>query len=107
MYAIRSYYGSAGINVNTAVLEERPIADGILHHALNLQPRYVFKATHYHSAAERSIFVDTDWQLIRSCPYPIWLVKPHELRAQPVIVAAVDPTHSHDKPATLDRNNFV
>jgi universal stress protein E len=93
---------AAGINVNADVLEERPIADGVLHHALNLQPRYVLKATHYHSAAERSIFVDTDWQLIRSCPYPIWLVKPHELREQPVIVAAVDPTHSHDKPAALD-----
>jgi universal stress protein E len=60
------------------------------------------KGTHYHSAAERSIFVDTDWQLVRTCPYPLWLVKQHEIRQKPVIVAAVDPTHSHDKPAALD-----
>ena len=92
----------AGLTVNTEVLDERPIADGVLHHAINLEPRFVVKGTDYHSAAERSIFVDTDWQLIRSCPFPLWLVKPHEIREHPIIVASVDPTHSHDKPATLD-----
>jgi len=91
------------ISVSTEVLEERPIADGIVNHALNINPQYVIKGTQYHSTAERSIFVDTDWQLIRSCPYPLWLVKPAEMREQPVIVAAVDPTHSHDKPAALDQ----
>jgi universal stress protein E len=92
-----------GVTVTTEVLEERPIADGVLHVAVNMNPRFVVKGTQYHSTAERSIFVDTDWQLIRSCPYPLWLVKPHEVRQKPVIVAAVDPTHSHDKPANLDQ----
>jgi universal stress protein E len=68
-----------------------------------MNPRYIVKGTQYHTTAERSIFVDTDWQLIRSCPYPLWLVKPHEIREKPVIVAAVDPTHSHDKPGALDQ----
>ncbi|MGI9261859.1 MAG: universal stress protein [Woeseiaceae bacterium] len=94
---------SRGIVVNTQVLEERPIAEGVLHHAREMQPRFVIKGTHYHSSAERSIFVDTDWQLVRSCDYPLWLVKPHAMREKPVIVAAVDPTHSHDKPAALDQ----
>jgi len=93
----------AGLTVTTDVLEERPIADGILHSAVNMNPRFVLKGTQYHSAAERSIFVDTDWQLVRGCPYPLWLVKPHDFRDKPVVVAAVDPTHSHDKPAALDQ----
>ena len=93
----------AGIDVTTDVLEDRPIADGVLHLAVDLNPRFVVKGTQYHSTAERSIFVDTDWQLVRSCRYPLWLVKPHEIREKPVIVAAVDPTHSHDKPASLDQ----
>jgi universal stress protein E len=84
-------------------MEERPIADGVLQRAVDLEPRYIVKGTQYHSAAERSIFVDTDWHLIRVCPYPLWLVKPHAIREKPVIVAAVDPTHSHDKPAELDQ----
>ena len=94
---------NAGVDVTADVLEERPIADGVMHIAVDLNPRYIMKGTQYHSAAERSIFVDTDWQLIRSCQYPLWLVKPHEVREQLVIVAAVDPTHSHDKPAVLDQ----
>ena len=47
--------------------------------------------------------IDTDWQLIRTCPYPLWLVKPGNIRKAPVIIAAVDPTHEHDKTAALDR----
>lgn len=92
-----------GLAVSTSVLEERPIAEAIIARVLNINPRYVIKGTEYHSAAERAIFVDTDWQLIRNCPAPLYLVKPIELRENPVIIAAVDPTHAHDKPAALDQ----
>lgn len=92
-----------GITVTTDILEERPVADAILEIAMDMHPRYVVKGTEYHSVAERAIFVDTDWQLIRTCPFPLWLVKPHEMGKQPTVVAAVDPVHSHDKPAELDR----
>ncbi len=92
-----------GIEVRTSVLEERPIAEGILYHVRENTPRYLMKGTQYHTAAERSIFVDTDWQLIRSCPCPVYLVKPNELRENPVLLAAVDPSHSQDKTAALDQ----
>ena len=91
------------IKVNTGVLEDRPIAEGILHRVRETNPCYLIKGTQYHSAAERAIFVDTDWQLIRGCPCPLYLVKPKELREHPVLLAAVDPTHSHDKSAALDQ----
>ncbi|MGI9202947.1 MAG: universal stress protein [Woeseiaceae bacterium] len=92
-----------GITVTTDVLEERPIADGILAKAINMDPRFIVKGTHYHSAADRGIMIDTDWQLIRTSPYPLWLVKREEFRKKPVIIAAVDPTHEHDKPMALDQ----
>lgn len=92
-----------GITVTTDVLEERPVADACIKIAQEMNPRYVMKGTEYHSTAERAIFVDTDWQLIRTCPYPLWLIKPHEIKEKPLIVAAVDPVHSHDKPANLDQ----
>jgi universal stress protein E len=92
-----------GVNVTTDILDERPAADAIVNLALEMDPRYVVKGTEYHSVAERAIFVDTDWQLIRTCPYPLWLVKPHEMSEHPVVIAAVDPGHSHDKPADLDQ----
>lgn len=93
----------AGVRVDTAILQERPIAEEVLNRAAETQPLFVVKGNEYHSAAQRSIFVDTDWQLIRSCMFPLWLVKPHEMHAKPRILASVDPTHSHDKPAALDQ----
>ena len=91
------------IEVGTGIIEQRPMADAIVHEVIERQPRMLVKGTHYHSAAERAIFVDTDWQLVRACPCPLYLVKPTEVRDNPVVVAAVDPTHKHDKPAALDR----
>ncbi len=45
----------------------------------------------------------TDWELLRSCPMPLLLVKNARLYHRPAIVAAVDPTHAHNKPHALDR----
>ncbi len=41
-------------------------------------------------------------ELIRYCPAPLLLVKDREWSGQPGFIAAVDPEHSHDKPAALD-----
>ena len=91
-----------GIETTTEVVNERPVVEAILARAQVSNPAFVVKGTHYHSDAERGIMVDTDWQLTRTCPYPIWLVKKSKFEDAPMIVAAVDPTHSHDKPAVLD-----
>jgi len=91
-----------GVTVATDVLVERPIADAIIERAEEYGPDFVVKGTHYHSVAERAIMVDTDWQLIRACPYPLWLVKAGDFQEKPFFIAAVDPTHEHDKPAALD-----
>lgn len=93
-----------GIRVDVEILQERPVADGVLQRALEIEPMLIVKGTKYHSQAQRAVFVDTDWQLVRSLPYPLWLVKPHDLARSPVIVAAVDPTHQEDESAKLDRH---
>lgn len=92
-----------GLEVDTEILEQRPVADAVLQRALETEPLMIVKGTRYHSQAQRAIFVDTDWSLVRTSPYPLWLVKPHEPAASPVIVAAVDPTHEDDEHAELDR----
>jgi universal stress protein E len=90
------------IAVTLEVLDERPVAEGILQRSLAMNPRFVIKGTQYHSDARRAIFVDTDWFLIRTCPYPLWLVKPHQMAEKPLIIAAVDPTHEQDEKARMD-----
>ncbi len=93
---------STGIDVTTSVLELRPLGERILSIAAAVKPKLIVKATRSHSAAERSTLVDSDWQLMRICPVPLWLVKSENMPTNPVIIAAVDPCNAHDKPAALD-----
>lgn len=44
----------------------------------------------------------TDWELLRNSPIPVLLVKQGAAYKRPVVLAAVDPAHSLDKPARLD-----
>ena len=94
---------SSGLKVTCHTSHERPVADAIISRAMELDPMFVVKGTHYHSPAERATFADTDWQLMKRLDYPMWFVKPVAWQDEPVIVAAVDPTHEKDREARLDR----
>jgi universal stress protein E len=92
------------VTVTTSVLQERPASDAIVARSLEVEPLFVVKGTAYHSAAERAVFTFNDWQLIRKLDYPLWLVKVHEWRDEPVVVAAVDPMHPDDEAGLLTRS---
>jgi universal stress protein E len=94
---------AAGLRVEANRSTDRHVADAVRREAAARQPRYVIKGTHYHNASERASLADADWELIRQLDYPLWFVKPVAWHEAPVIVAAVDPVHAHDKPAHLDR----
>jgi universal stress protein E len=91
-----------GIIVKTSAVWDHPLYEGIVRHAIESGADIVVKDTHHHSAVTRALLTNTDWNLIRTCPMPLWLVKPRDLSDQPVFVAAIDPMHQHDKPAALD-----
>ena len=95
---------AAGLSTSAGVLNDRSVADLVVEHILESNPSIVVKGTRYHSAAERGALVDSDWQLMRQCPCPLWLVKSESFSDNPIVVAAVDPTHANDKPAVLDRH---
>lgn len=91
-----------GVVVTTTAAWDHPLYEGIVRHAVAGGADIVFKDTHHHSAVERALLTNTDWNLIRTCPVPLWLVKPHDLADVPIVVAAIDPMNQHDKPAALD-----
>ncbi|MEO8466322.1 MAG: universal stress protein [Gammaproteobacteria bacterium] len=93
---------AAGIDVSVDARWDPPLHDGIVRKALELGADLVIKETHFHSVLKRSIFSNTDWNLIRSCASPLWLVKPRLPGKNPRFIAAVDPLHARDKPADLD-----
>ena len=91
-----------GVVVTTTAVWDHPLYEGIVRHVMASGADIVFKDTHHHSALTRALLTNTDWNLIRTCPVPLWLVKPHDLAKPPIFVAAIDPMNEHDKPAALD-----
>ena len=91
-----------GLVVKTTALWDHPLYEGVVRYATNSSVDIVVKDTHHHSAVTRALLTNTDWNLLRTCPMPLWLVKPQDLAEVPVFVAAIDPMHQHDKPAALD-----
>ena len=91
-----------GLGVIVTAVWDRPLGDGIVRHVLRTNPRMVVKDTHYHNMISRAVFTNTDWHLVRTCPVPLWLTKPHAWPSTARIFASVDPTHEHDKDAKLD-----
>jgi nucleotide-binding universal stress UspA family protein len=67
--------GDFGLNVSTSIVQERPASDAIVAMALDC--------------------------LIRKLDFPLWLAKPNHWDNSPIIVAAVDPMHPHDKKGVL------
>jgi universal stress protein E len=93
---------SAGLAVEIDARLDYPLHDSIVKKAQDSSADFVVKDTHYHSVLKRSIFSNTDWNLIRNCAATLWLVKPRPPGQRPCFVAAVDPLHERDKPAELD-----
>jgi universal stress protein E len=96
-----------GIKVNTVAVWDHPLYEGIVRHAAATGADIVLKDTHHHSAVSRALLTNTDWNLIRACAAPLWLVKPQPIADEPVFVASIDPLNEHDKPAALDDEILV
>jgi universal stress protein E len=91
-----------GLDVSVDVVWDHPLPESIVRKVVASKPWMVAKDTHHHTRLKRTIFSNTDWHLIRECPAPLFLVKPHAIADNPNVLAAVDPMHEHDKPAELD-----
>jgi universal stress protein E len=99
---IAASIANKNLNVTAKVLHDRPISDAVISMAMDMDPALLVKGTSFHSSAERATFTYTDWRLIRKLECPLWLVKSGEWKENPVIIAAVDPTHRHDASASID-----
>ena len=62
----------------------------------------VVKDTHHHTLARRTVFTNTDWELIRGLSVALLLTKPAAWSPLPNILAAIDPSHDSDKGVPLD-----
>ena len=102
LYDLATPIRDSGITVQTSAVWDHPLHEGIVRKAVECGASIVMKDTHHHTAVSRAFFTNTDWNLIRTCPTPLWLVKPKVAADNSVFVAAIDPLNRNDKPAALD-----
>lgn len=91
-----------GFQVSVDALWGNPPYRQIINKVLQSKPDLLVQSTRNHEKISRLLLSHQDWQLLRFCPCPVLLVKDQTWPEHPVIVVAVDPGHSNDKPADLD-----
>ena len=89
-------------NAKCVVTWDYPTHESIVRQVLKTKPDLLITSSHRHGRVARWLLANTDWELIRQCPCPVWFVRSPDMLQQPSIVVAVDPFHAHDKPAILD-----
>jgi len=94
---------SNGLEVSCATAWGNPPFEEVVRRVEELKPDLVIKSTRHHNKLARVFLSNEDWELIRYCSCPLLLAKEDQAwSTSPNILVAVDPEHSHDKPASLD-----
>lgn len=91
-----------GTPVSASVTWDYPAADGLVRQVFKHRPVLLLAESRRHSRLARPFLSNTDWDLIRKCPCPVWLSKSSRSRPGGPVIAALDPLHAHAKPAQLD-----
>jgi universal stress protein E len=92
-----------GFAVEVDALWGNPAYRKIVQKVLESKPDLVVQGSRHHEKISRLLLSHQDWQLLRYCPRPLLLVKDLKWPDHPTFVVAVDPIHTHDKPAELDQ----
>lgn len=92
----------SGVPVRSSVIWDYPASDAIVRQVLASKPDFLIIQSHKHGRLARWLLTNTDWELIRHCPCPLWIVKSTKLPPRLSVLAAVDPAHAHAKSARLD-----
>lgn len=79
-----------------------PAHEAIVREVLHGEPDLLVTDSHRRGRLARLLLSNTDWELIRTCPCPIWFVRSATLAKRLKLLVAVDPRHSRAKPARLD-----
>jgi universal stress protein E len=91
-----------GVTVRSTAVWDYPPHAAVIRRALATRSGLVIAAARGHRFGARLLLRNTDWELIRHCPVPLLLVKSPRTYRRPLILAAVDPRHTHARPADLD-----
>ena len=91
-----------GVTVTCKVQWDYPPHEAIVRRANRTQANLIVAESHEGSRLKPWLMHLTDWELLRTSPVPVLLLKNTRPYQRPAILAAVDPSHQHAKPAALD-----
>ena len=90
------------LKVKCVVEWDYPQSEAVVRHVLATRPDLLVAETAHHGRFARWILSNTEWELIRTCPCPLWLVRGGRLPAKPQLLVAVDPAHGQAVHTRLD-----
>jgi hypothetical protein len=90
------------IEVSVAAEWDFPGYEAVIRRANQIKADLIVADLHADRHIAAGMLHLTDWELLRMSTTPVLLVKTKAQYRQPVILAAVDPTHTRAKPAALD-----
>ncbi len=93
---------AGGLAVSAQVAWDYPVFEAIVRRAAECRADLVVAERHAGRHIAPGLLQLTDWELLRTCPVPVLLVKTAGTYRKPLVLAAVDPAHAHAKPGNLD-----
>lgn len=91
-----------GLEVTTAAEWDHPVFEAIVRRANRTKADLIVAERHLGHHVAPGMLQLTDWELLRTSPVPVLLIKSAGRYRHPVVLAAIDPAHAYGKPAELD-----
>jgi universal stress protein E len=92
----------SGVALTSAVEWDYPPHEAIVRRAARMGADLIIAECHKGTRTRPWLIHLTDWELLRTSSLPVLLFKNPRRYRRPVVLAAVDPSHAHAKPARLD-----
>jgi len=91
-----------GVEANYAVEWDYPPSEAVVRRATSIGADLIIAECHKGARTRAWLIHLTDWELMRTSPVPVLLLKSGRPYRRPLTLAAIDPSHAHAKPANLD-----
>jgi len=92
----------SGLTVNVSAEWDFPVYESIVRRAQQVKADLIVAECHSGKRLAPWLLHVTDWELLRTSPLPVLLIKSPRAWRRPVVLAALDPSHKYAKPAKLD-----
>jgi universal stress protein E len=82
-------YMDKGLSITSEVSAFRRLHEAVIQMAFRQDVIFIFKPMRQHSLLKRTLYTSTDWNLIRTCPFPLLLINDTQPLQGRDIIAAV------------------